>query len=101
MSVTTEISDDGKELVIGVSGRFDFSVHQDFRRAYEHSGDDTDRYVLDLDRTEHLDSSALGMLLMLREFAGGSRSDVRIVNCGDGVRKILGTANFQKLFNIQ
>jgi len=101
MSVTTEMSDDGRELVIGVSGRFDFSVHQDFRQAYEKTGDGADRYVLDMDHTEYLDSSALGMLLLLREFAGGSKSDVRIVNCGESVRKILSTANFQKLFDIQ
>ena len=101
MSVRSEKSADGNEVVIGVSGRFDYSVHQDFRKAYEQAAGGNTRYVLDLDKTEYLDSSALGMLLLLREYAGGTRADVRIVNCREGIMKILNTANFQKLFSIQ
>jgi len=101
MSVISEISADGSEVLIGVRGRFDYSVHQDFRQAYEKVPGASTRFVLDLDETEYLDSSALGMLLLLREHAGGIRADVRIVNCGDGVMKVLNTANFQKLFSIQ
>ncbi len=101
MGVTSQMSADGSELVIGISGRFDFSAHHDFRQAYEQAGAGAERYVLDFNHTEYLDSSALGMLLLLREFAGGAEADVRIVNCGEGVLKILTTANFQKLFTIQ
>ena len=35
MAVASELSADGEELVIRVSGRFDFSAHQAFRDAYE------------------------------------------------------------------
>ncbi|MFH6569337.1 STAS domain-containing protein, partial [Pseudomonas kulmbachensis] len=47
-----------------------------------------------------LDSSALGMLLLLREYAGGDESDIRVVNSNPDVRKILGTSNFDQLFDI-
>jgi len=53
-----------------------------------------------LDSTEYLDSSALGMLLLLREHAGGESSNIRISKASPEVKKILEVANFEKLFNI-
>jgi ABC-type transporter Mla MlaB component len=50
--------------------------------------------------TEYLDSSALGMLLLLREHAGGDTSIINITKVSDDVRKMLDVANFGRLFNI-
>ncbi|HEY0288144.1 MAG TPA: STAS domain-containing protein [Pseudomonas sp.] len=99
MSVTCERSLDGQQLTIRIRGRFDFSAHQSFRSAYEDVG--TARsYVVDLQGTHYLDSSALGMLLLLRDHAGGERADVRLINCSPDVLKILAISNFSKLFRI-
>ena len=57
-------------------------------------------YVVDLSDTEYLDSSALGMLLLLREHAGGESSKIEISQASDEVRKILDVANFGKLFKM-
>lgn len=97
MSVTSERSSD--KLTIKIKGRFDFSTHQDFRGAYERETD-AKHYVVDLKETNYLDSSALGMLLLLRDHAGGERADVRLENCSADVIKILAISNFSKLFNI-
>jgi len=99
MSVTSERSSDGQQLTINIKGRFDFSTHQDFRAAYENVAE-AKRYVVDLKETHYLDSSALGMLLLLRDHAGGERADVRLVNCSPDVVKILAISNFSKLFQI-
>ena len=99
MSVTSERSPDKQKLTIKIKGRFDFSTHQDFRGAYERETD-AKHYVVDLKETNYLDSSALGMLLLLRDHAGGDRSDVRLENCSADVVKILAISNFAKLFNI-
>jgi HptB-dependent secretion and biofilm anti anti-sigma factor len=98
MSVTSERSPDKQKLTIKIKGRFDFSTHQDFRGAYER--EDAKQYVVDLKETNYLDSSALGMLLLLRDHAGGERADVRLENCSADVIKILAISNFSKLFNI-
>ena len=45
-----------------------------------------------------MDSSALGMLLLLREHAGGDRASIKIVHCQPEVKKILTIANFHPLF---
>ena len=55
-------------------------------------------YVINLGQTDYLDSSALGMLLLLREYAGGDKADIRILNCKPEVRTIFNVANFQQLF---
>jgi anti-anti-sigma regulatory factor len=47
-----------------------------------------------------MDSSALGMLLLLREHAGGDRSEIRIVNANTALRGTLRVAGFDKLFTL-
>ena len=40
------------------------------------------------------------MLLMLRDYAGGDESDIRVINGSLDVRKTLDISNFNKLFDI-
>lgn len=101
MSIFSSESQDGKELVIHIKGRFDFSTHQDFREAYEDVEDVPEAYIVDLREATYLDSSALGMLLLLRDHAGGDSHRVKIVNCNPDVKKILTISNFEQLFTIQ
>lgn len=98
MSVNSMMSSDGRSMTIRVTGRFDFSKHSEFRSAYE--GERPGQYVVDMHRVEYMDSSALGMLLMLREHAGGDSADIRIENCAQDVKAILKIASFEKLFHI-
>jgi anti-anti-sigma factor len=92
MGVQFNIDNSGKELTIKVDGRFDFSAHQEFRDAYEAISSDVNSYVVDLGNTSYLDSSALGMLLLLRDHAGGDSASIKIVKC---------ISNFEQLFTIQ
>lgn len=101
MGVQSNIDSNSKELTIKVDGRFDFSAHQEFRDAYENISSDVNSYVVDLNHTSYLDSSALGMLLLLRDHAGGDDANVKIVKCNDDVKKILTISNFEQLFTIQ
>ncbi len=100
MSVAS-MAEDGKTLTITISGHFDFKSHQDFRKAYEKSDGVGTRYVIDMDSAEYMDSSALGMLLMLREHAGGDEADVSIINAKGEIENILSISNFQKVFKIE
>ena len=100
MSVESEVSLDGKKLTIVVKGRFDFGSHQTFRESYERFYKVPELYVVDLKDTTYMDSSALGMLLLLRDHAGGDNADVQVVNSNSDVRKILAISNFDKLFDI-
>ncbi len=99
LMAVTSISD-GTELTIKVSGKFDFSCHQDFRGAYEDQESKPESFKIDLAETTYLDSSALGMLLLLRDFAGGDSASISIVNCNSDIKKILAISNFEQLFTI-
>lgn len=100
MSVESEVSLDGKQLTIAIKGRFDFGSHQSFRDSYERFYKVPDVYVVDLKEATYLDSSALGMLLLLRDHAGGDNADVRVINSSTDVRKIFAISNFDRLFDI-
>ena len=100
MAIHAQLNSDDQALVISVAGRFDFSLHQEFRDAYENSDAQPEAYKVDMREATYLDSSALGMLLLLRDFAGGDNAKVEIVNCNSDVRKILSISNFEQLFTI-
>ncbi len=100
MSVNTRVSDDGKHVTVRLGQRFDFNVHREFRDAYKQFSGSGVEFTVDLRNTEYMDSSALGMLLLLREHLGGERARINVVNCRDGIKKVMLISNFHKLFNI-
>src|SRR5690554_8113791 len=95
MPIQTRRSHDGQCLIIEIEGRFDFSTHQAFRDAYEHSGANVSNYIVDLSEPTYLDSSALGMLLLLKDHAGGDNAKIAIENCNKDVSKILNISNIE------
>jgi len=97
-----EISKDGNKAVIKLSGRFDFNTHRDFRSAYENVVADAAVREIQVDFTgvDYLDSSALGMLLMLRDKASGTGKEVGLANVRGNVKQVLDIANFGKLFKL-
>lgn len=101
MSVTSKYDADTKTLTIRVEGRFDFNCHQAFRHSYEAQDAATTSFVVDMAKTSYIDSSALGMLLLLRDYAGGDHARIKLSQCNGEVRIILTISNFEKLFTIE
>ncbi len=99
--VTQYVSQDNKRVVITIDGRFDFGLHQAFRNAYRDTPGPGVEYHVDLSNTDYMDSSALGMLLLLREHAGNDQARVVIQGPSEPVRKVLEIANFQKMFVLE
>lgn len=100
MAIDTNLDSGTHTLVIKVSGRFDFGVHQDFRKATEKATQEIKTIVVDMTNADYVDSSALGMLLVLRDKVGDNRNAVLIKNAKPDVKKILEIANFDKLFTL-
>lgn len=100
MAVESNFSREKNELTIKVRGRFDFGKHQEFRDAYERHSTRPESVVIDLKGATYLDSSALGMLLLLRDHQGGEHSRISVINTSTDVQKILAISNFNKLFEI-
>ena len=98
MAVNMTVCANGDRVTIAVTGKFDFDLYDDFRASYAGTAGVGVAYQVDLAGTDYLDSSALGMLLLLREHAGGVASDIEIIQASAEVRRILDVANFGKLF---
>jgi anti-anti-sigma factor len=96
------VSNHDKATTLKLSGRFDFNAHRDFRSSYEaalNTGG-IDELILDMSGVDYLDSSALGMLLLLNERATPGKVKIKVTNCQPTVKMILEVANFNKLINI-
>ena len=99
MSVTSSIT--GSKLTINISGRFDFSAHKEFRTAIDSiASNNVNHACVDMRTTDYVDSSALGMLLMLKNKMGDSKESISLVNAKPEVKKILEIANFGQLFTL-
>jgi anti-anti-sigma factor len=92
----------GNQAKLTLSGRFDFNMHREFKEAYMALlNDDTLTSIeIGLAEVDYLDSSALGMLLMLRERALNVNKQVSLSNPNKMVSQVLDIANFHKLFTI-
>jgi HptB-dependent secretion and biofilm anti anti-sigma factor len=95
---TTVSNRDGKMAIV-LQGRFDFNSHREFRDAVDRAIKENTREIqVDLGGVDYLDSSALGMLLMLRDKAKGAGKEVALANARGSVKQVIDIANFGKLF---
>lgn len=97
---TKLINRDDKAVIV-LEGRFDFNAHREFREAVDQALKESGREVqVDLGAVDYLDSSALGMLLMLRDKAKGAAKEVALANARGSVKQVIDIANFGKLFTL-
>lgn len=96
------VNNEAGKAIVKLAGRFDFNTHREFRGAYEPLVTDASvrSVVVDFSGVDYLDSSALGMLLMLRDKLGGANKDVALTGVRGNVKQVLDIANFGKLFQI-
>jgi anti-anti-sigma factor len=98
----TNVASREGRVEIRLIGRFDFNSHREFREAVDTALVDAaaKELTVDLGGVEYLDSSALGMLLMLRDKAKAAGKSIALTNCRGVVKQVLDIANFGKLFNM-
>jgi anti-anti-sigma factor len=89
--------------VLNIPQRFDFGQHKTFTEQYTQMLEDThcSKIVMDFSSTEYLDSSALGMMVLLNKKAKANNQKVSIGGAKDNARDILLIANFEKLFEFE
>lgn len=100
MTIKAEQINEGSGLRIKVLGNFDFAVHKVFREAYSKIDPVRTKFIIDLSEATYMDSAALGMLLVLRERAGGSKSDITILGYNNSIGQILAISRFEQLFKM-
>lgn len=94
---------DGVVGRVVLTGQFDFSSHREFRQVCETLivNPEIKELLIDFQHVVYLDSSALGMLLLLKEKINSTHKELALVNCRDAVRQVLEIACFGKIFTIR
>lgn len=87
-------------LRIRVSGRLGLNLHSEFRRAYQPLLRGVDRCEVDMGNCTGIDSSGMALLLILRDQTSLEPEQLLIRHCNADVARVLGYANFNKLFTI-
>ena len=95
-------SKSGNKGSIRLTCRFDFNCIREFKTLYEPLLNDASVTAIEVNMSgvEYVDSSALGMLLALRDKAKGLRKQVTLNECRGVPRQVLEVANFDQLFEI-
>lgn len=86
--------------IVRLPSRFDYSYHRQFGDQYTPLIDSAvcKEIVLDFSQVEYLDSSALGMMVLLQKKASGHAIKVKIKGARGATDEILKMANMQKIF---
>lgn len=101
MAINVRIHD--RSACIAMSGHFDFKVYLDFKAAYTPLLDNVAVHEIEIEmcKVDYLDSSALGMLMLLYEHAKAVNKVVSLLNSSSVVTKLLEVANFSRVFSIR
>ncbi|MBW7860807.1 MAG: STAS domain-containing protein [Rhodocyclaceae bacterium] len=101
IQISTYVHDDRARL--DITGRFDFNGRKAIREAYDPLLDDKGVRSIEigLDKVEYIDSSALGILLLLRDRAAEAGKKIVLCRATGTVQKVLAVANFERLFEIR
>lgn len=99
MPILSNLRVDGT-LVLRVVGRFDYRAREQFLESYEHCDSEPCGFEVDLRDAEYLDSSALGLLLTLRDFAAAKGARVTLCNARPLVARTLAAAEFGQWFTV-
>lgn len=100
MSVSYEIDTEANSITITVKGHFDFRLVTEFRRAYN-AIEAPKKVIVDLAKTEYIDSSGLGILIYLRKHFNCQKEDIHLINCNNEIQKTFAVARFNKMFVIK
>ncbi|MFO1390219.1 STAS domain-containing protein [Cellvibrio sp.] len=79
---------------------FDYSYHRQFSEQYTRllENGTCKEILLDFSQVEYLDSSALGMMVLLQKRAAAQQIKVRVKGARGATDEILKMANMQKMF---
>ncbi|HEY3400259.1 MAG TPA: STAS domain-containing protein [Geothrix sp.] len=101
--MSLSLHQDSQTSSLRLEGRFMFEAHTHFRNATQNLLDATTarQITLELSGLSYMDSSALGMLLLLREKAEAKDIKVVLANPSPAVMEILKIVQFGKLFDIR
>jgi anti-anti-sigma factor len=101
MPIIINKSKDDNSITLKIQGSFNIGFYTEFYNAIKDILPTRTRYIIDMTETDGIDSTGFGMLLTLRERAGGDNSDISIIIVNQSLFKLFQTYNFNTLFNVK
>ena len=100
MSITTDIKGNSGRVLL--SDLFDFRIREEFKAAYTPflGNPILQEIVVDLKHVDYIDSTALGMLLILKDAAATSGKKISVFNATKAPLHVLKSAKFDQLLSI-
>lgn len=101
MPTSLEIS--GEVGCIILTGKFDFSVQDSFRKVIDETlnNENIKDITVDMANVTFMDSSAIGLLLLLNEKSMADGKSLTLINCHDPIREIFAIGGFDSVLTIQ
>ena len=101
MGISTR--EQGDAIIINLSNTFNFMEQAEFRKSYEgQKNSQARKYILDFRLVQFIDSSSLGMILLLNDHVSDTvRNKITLRNTSQNVQDIFKEANFHKIFHIE
>ena len=98
-----KVATGGSNATIFLNGQFDFNAHAEFKDAYTKLMQDQQVKTIEINMAgvEYIDSSALGMLLMLRHRAVEADKTVSLSKPSTIASQVLEMAKFDRMFTIK
>ncbi len=100
METQSTFPEDQTSLILNLSGKFDYTCQEAFQKAFEATNPLPQRNVINALEVHSIDSSELGMLLLLRNHAGADEANVAIINVQPDIQKLLQSCKLAKLSDV-
>ena len=98
MSVTSSHS--GAEITIKIHETLALDDSAEFSKIYKSVDNSQVSFIIDMEETDYLDSSGLGLLLKMKHRVGGEKERIRITNCKPFLKKLFQISHYHDLFSI-
>jgi anti-anti-sigma factor len=94
------VSSNNKCGTVYISGSFAFNLQLEFRRAYEELAKKNTLIQIDFHQATYMDSSGLGMLLVMKKYLEGRKMAFELLRVSGQVKDLLTLTHFEKYFKI-
>ncbi|WP_163832090.1 STAS domain-containing protein [Spartinivicinus ruber] len=89
------------EVVVHAEKNFSQKTICTFLEAFSTINSKDAQCIINLAKTEYINSSALGMLVNLKQYLGNNQSAIRFVNANSYIKKLFKSANLDSAFPIE
>lgn len=87
-------------VTVELSGEIDIAVKDELRARLDAAAEQSDAVDIDLSKVQYADSTALGLIIALRNRLRERGGTVRLVAPSERMRKLLGYAGLDRAFEI-